>query len=87
MVLELISCWFSLLATIAVIHSRLKEGLRPLMARLKTRKSQLNNLEAEVKAGTIKQLYAGTAIVGQCIDCLFPILRAYGTVCWSLFGA
>lgn len=67
MVLELISCWFSLLATIAAIHSRLKEGLRPLMARLKTRKSQLNNLEAEVKADTIKQLYAGTAIVGQLV--------------------
>ena len=73
MVLELISCWFSLLATIAAIHSRLKEGLRPLMARLKTRKSQLNNLEAEVKVDTIQQLYAGTAIVGQLVNIWSPI--------------
>ena len=31
------------------------------MTRLKTRKSQLNNLETEVKVDTIQQLYAGRA--------------------------
>ena len=63
----------SLLAMMASRHSRLKEGLRPLMARLKTRKSQLNNLEAEVKVDTFQQLYAGAAIVGQLVNIWSPI--------------
>ena len=40
------------MAVVVEIYSRLKEGLRPLVARLKTRKSQLNNLEVEVQVDT-----------------------------------
>ena len=40
------------MAVVVEIYSRLKEGLRPLVAHLKTRKSQLNNLEVEVQVDT-----------------------------------
>ena len=46
----------SFLAIPVAMCSRLKEGLRPLVARLKTRKSQLNNLEVEVQVDSILQV-------------------------------
>ena len=51
---------------------RLKEGLRPILTRLKTRKSQLNSLEVEVLI---------LIIIGFVYSCLFLIVgRIFGAL-------